>query len=534
MFPLPIRGRPELFWWHVGWLAAAGVGARLLLYPGAGATRLDVAAMVVGAIPAIYGLIALQAVKDADRVLAVGVWSVGAAAACLLTGGVVGPLAAWCLAPMAAAAALGGTSLLAFGAAASVVAVGVCALSAPLLGLAPTQAPAAYWLGLISLSTTAAGLGIGLIAIQRTATEGDRRRDQSEARLRALLADQPHLLVWMDAGRQVTAVYGHAPEGISPDALVDRALAQIAAPADRHLVEEALRQALADGSAEVAFKPAAAPDGLLVAAIRRVGDQRLVTAIRDGAPERAREAALIAARDEADAQNAGKSRFLANMSHELRTPLNAIMGFSDIMSTRLFGPMPDRYAEYAELIHESGAHLMELINDVLDMSKIEAERFELSLEEFDARDAVNAVLRLIRGQADRAEVQLRGVLPREPLEVNADRRALKQIALNLISNALKFTPKSGSVTVTLQALDGALELAVADTGVGIAPEDLQRLGRPYEQAGDMQQRSIGTGLGLSLVRAFAELHGGLMSIESSLGEGTTVTVRLPVLAPEKA
>jgi len=531
---LPIRGRPELFWWHVGWLAAVGVGARLLLFPGSGATRLDVAALVVGAIPAIYGLIAMQAKKGVDRALAVAVWSVGGAAACLLTGGVVGPLAAWCLAPMAAAAALGGTTLLAFGASASVVAIGVCALSAPLLGLEPTKASAAYWLGLVALSTTAAGLGIGLVAIQRSSADIDRRRDMSEARLRALLADQPHLLVWIEAGRQVTGVYGHAPRGVSPDALIDRALAQIATPADRHVVEDALRKALADGEAEVAFVPAADPDGLLVAAIRRVGEQRLVAAIRDGAPERAREAALIAARDEADAQNAGKSRFLANMSHELRTPLNAIMGFSDIMRTRLFGPLPERYGEYAELIHESGTHLMELINDVLDMSKIEAERFELSLEEFDARDAVSAVLRLMRGQADRAEVQLRGVLPREPLEVKADRRALKQIALNLISNALKFTPKAGAVTVTLEAVDGALELVVADTGVGIAPEDLQRIGRPYEQAGDLQQRSVGTGLGLSLVRSFAELHGGQMSIESSLGEGTSVTVRMPVLVSASA
>src|SRR5690606_32212975 len=145
----------------------------------------------------------------------------------------------------------------------------------------------------------------------------------------------------------------------------------------------------------------------------------------------------------------------------------------------------------------SGGHLLDLINDVLDMSKIEAERFELAREEFDARDAVSAVLRLMRGQADRAAVQLRGVLPREPLDVDADRRAVKQIALNLISNALKFTPRNGAVTVTLQAVDGALELVVADTGVGIAPDDLQRIGRPFEQAGDAEKRAAGTGLGLS-------------------------------------
>jgi len=215
-------------------------------------------------------------------------------------------------------------------------------------------------------------------------------------------------------------------------------------------------------------------------------------------------------------------------------PVIGIMGFSDIMRQRLFGPMPDRYVEYAELIHESGAHLLELINDVLDMSKIEAERFELARDMFDAREAVSAVLRLMRGQADRAGVSLRGVLPSDVLEADADRRAIKQIALNLISNALKFTPRGGSVTVTLQGVGEVLELIVADSGVGIAPDDLERLGRPFEQAGDASQKANGAGLGLSLVRAFAKLHGGEMTIESALGEGTTVVVRMPVLSAPPA
>jgi cell cycle sensor histidine kinase DivJ len=253
--------------------------------------------------------------------------------------------------------------------------------------------------------------------------------------------------------------------------------------------------------------------------------------VRDARAERDRAAELAAGREEAEQQNQAKSRFLANMSHELRTPLNAIMGFSDIMRQRLFGPMSDRYADYAELVHESGAHLLELINDVLDMSKIEAARFELALETFDAREAVSAALRLMRGQADRAGVTLRGALPADALEALADRRALKQIAINLISNALKFTPRGGAVSVTLQTAGKTLELVVADTGVGIGPEDLERLGRPFEQAGDAAQKAGGSGLGLSLVRAFAKLHGGEMLIESTLGEGTTVIVRLPVLQP---
>jgi signal transduction histidine kinase len=245
------------------------------------------------------------------------------------------------------------------------------------------------------------------------------------------------------------------------------------------------------------------------------------------------EARAAQAAAEADAK--AKMRFLANMSHELRTPLNAIMGFSDIMRTRLFGELPARYGDYPELIHESGRHLLDLINDVLDMSKIEADRYELAREEFDAREAVSAALRILQIQAHESHIQLRGVLPASELDVNADRRAIKQIVLNLVANALKFTPAPGSVTVTLQAAQGVMELVVADTGLGIAPEDLARLGRPFEQAGDAASRTGGTGLGLSLVKAFAKLHGGDMTIESRLGEGTAVTVRLPVLvAPEQA
>ncbi len=255
----------------------------------------------------------------------------------------------------------------------------------------------------------------------------------------------------------------------------------------------------------------------------------------------AQVAALEASRAEAEARGVkaeetlqARSRFLANMSHELRTPLNAIMGFSEIMRARMFGELTPKYGEYAELIHESGRHLMDLISDVLDMSKIEAERFQLDREMFDAREAVSAALRLMRVQAEEVGVNLRGVMPGQPIPVDADRRALKQITLNLVSNALKFTPRTGHVTVTTHAVGGLLEITVADTGIGIDPSDLKRLGRPFEQAGASGDRARGTGLGLSLVKAFAQLHGGDMSIESQLGEGTAVLVRLPVLAPTPA
>ncbi len=275
---------------------------------------------------------------------------------------------------------------------------------------------------------------------------------------------------------------------------------------------------------------AAGPGSAATTSLPASPDPTAPAAATAGPALTARLEAAEAGRRDAEADARGKMRFLANMSHELRTPLNAIMGFSDIMRTKLFGELSPRYTEYAELIHESGGHLLDLINDVLDVSKIDADKYVLAREDFDVREAASAALRILRQQADDVGVQLRGVLPAEPLEVDADRRALKQIVLNLVSNALKFTPPGGSISVSFTAVAGALEIAVADTGVGIAPEDLARLGRPYEQAGDADDRARGTGLGLSLVRAFAKLHGGDMAMESRLGEGTAVTVRLPVLA----
>ena len=247
-----------------------------------------------------------------------------------------------------------------------------------------------------------------------------------------------------------------------------------------------------------------------------------------------REEGLELARADAENLAAGRARFLAGMSHELRTPLNAIMGFSDIMRNKMFGELSEKYTEYAQLIHESGAHLLDLINDVLDMSKIEAHRYELNKEFMDVREPVSAALRILRVQADDAGVKLRATLPSQPLEVEADRRAIKQVVINLVSNALKFTPRDGSVIVGLTNRGRDLELTVADTGVGIAPGDLDRIGKPYEQAGDAGRRGLGTGLGLSLVRSFAELHGGQMVMESRLGEGTAVTVTMPVVVVDEA
>jgi cell cycle sensor histidine kinase DivJ len=515
--------------WHLGWAvlvlaAGAGLAASGQLLPG-----LEMAAIGVGASPALIGAgLALSRAGSAPM-LAVLVWSLAAAIACLMTGGATGPLAAWCLAPLAAASAFRRPELLAAGAAGSFAAAALaCAGSFLIVPPMPDPA-AAVWLAGLSLASVAVGLGVGILGLQGQLRGQDRIRDLEAASLRDWLESQPALLIQAHPGGHIVRTFGRGPAGLALRGLPGRNLAELAEIGARPDLEQALRRAAGEGAAEVAFAPAHGGGGWWVLALRRMDDGAVLAALRDATTEKARETELDEAREAAETRSAGKSRFLANMSHELRTPLNAIMGFSDIMRQRLFGPMSDRYAEYAELVHESGAHLLELINDILDMSKIEAERYELAREEFDAREAVSAVLRLMRGQADQADVILRGVLPPDGMEADADRRALKQIALNLISNALKFTPAGGSVTVTLQGAGEVLELIVADTGVGISADDLQRLGRPYEQAGEAASKAAGTGLGLSLVRAFARLHGGEMTLESAVGEGTTVTVRLPVL-----
>jgi cell cycle sensor histidine kinase DivJ len=521
-----------LDWWHAAWLAGLALGAGLLLISPIAVSGAILLALVSVAAAAVAGLVLARSRLSFAEPLTLARWGLGGLTAALLTGGVAGPLGVWHLAPLAAAVAMGKPGRLALGASISLGVLGLSILATLTLFLPhPPPFAQAWVLGSTALLTTCLGLSAALVVLQRKVETERLAAGRAAAGLRDTLAEQPDLLVALYADGRVAGAWGQALGAHGAAALGGRPLTVIAAEPDRAGVQAAVAQALAEGASHVRFTPEGGAQAALELSLRRASPTRLVGAIRDIRPQLAREAALEAARDEADAQNAGKSRFLANMSHELRTPLNAIMGFADIMKQKLFGPLPDRYAEYPELIHESGGHLLELINDVLDMSKIEAERFELYRESFDARDAVNATLRLMRGQADRAGVHLRGLLPREPLEVSADRRALKQIALNLISNALKFTPKGGSVTVTAQAEGPALELIVADTGAGIAAEDLSRLGRPYEQAGEGVLMAGGTGLGLSLVRAFAELHGGEMKIESRLGEGTTVIVRMPVMEP---
>jgi cell cycle sensor histidine kinase DivJ len=372
------------------------------------------------------------------------------------------------------------------------------------------------------------GLGAGLALARRRARLVVSTQGAELDTLAAVLDRLPFLVLYLLPSGRVKRVFGRALRKATLRGL-EFSLIDAARPEDRPKVRDAINAALASGKAETLFVSGHSLDRVLSLDLRTLADRKLVGILRDVTEEQVRIETLETARADAEAMAAGKTQFLAGMSHELRTPLNAIMGFSDIMRNRMFGELPGKYVEYADLIHESGSHLLDLINDILDMSKIEAQRYELTLEAMDAREPVAAALRIMRLQADDLGVVLRASLPAVAPDVDADRRALKQIVLNLVSNALKFTPKGGSVTVSLTTRGRDLELTVADTGVGIAAADLAKLGRPYEQVGDAEKRSQGTGLGLSLVRSFAELHGGEMTIESRLGEGTAVTVRLPVV-----
>jgi len=227
-----------------------------------------------------------------------------------------------------------------------------------------------------------------------------------------------------------------------------------------------------------------------------------------------------------------KSEFLANMSHELRTPLNAIIGFSEVLSERMFGDLNEKQDEYLKDIYASGTHLLSLINDILDLAKIEAGRMELELTDFDLPTAIENALILVRERAGRRGITLQATVDERLGEVRADERKIRQVVLNLLSNAIKFTPEGGRIEIRAASVDGAVEVAVADTGVGIAPEDQEAVFEEFRQVGSSAAKQEGTGLGLALCRKFVELHNGRICVTSQVGVGSTFTFTIPVRRSE--
>ena len=259
------------------------------------------------------------------------------------------------------------------------------------------------------------------------------------------------------------------------------------------------------------------------------GEREVVAVLRDVSDRKMQERAIEIARSESARANTAKSRFLATMSHELRTPLNAIIGFSDMLANDSLVVQPERKVEYAKLINESGRHLLSVVNGILDMSKMETGNFEIAPEPLAPGIAIRSCCDLLALKARDTGVEIKTRIAAELPDVVVDRRALNQILINLLSNAIKFTPRGGRVTVSAHRDGADFAFTVEDTGVGIGEDDLPRLGEAFFQArASYDRRHDGSGLGLSIVKALLELHDGRIDIRSRLGEGTCVTVRLPV------
>jgi cell cycle sensor histidine kinase DivJ len=460
----------------------------------------------------------------------------------LLTGGMGSPLLVW-FALVPAEAALAGAphnsrpAVVRAGLAAGAALVAVAAIQA-LGALPPSRLTLPGW-EVYTCSMLAALVQAVLIAA--AAQDRQRAADAAAAEGAAMyrfLADNAMDLITRhspDGRIRFASPATMALLGRLPDEVVGLAMPSLLHPDDLDAVQAALIESSyhgRDGCAEVRLRH---KDGRYVWAeircrpARESGD--IVAVTRDISERKQQEAALVEARDAALDASRAKSRFLANMSHELRTPLNAVIGFSEVMTREMFGPIGPRYQEYSRLIHESGAHLLDLINSVLDMSKIEAGKFELQEELFELEDVVESALRFLRIPAERAGVALKMQVAPGARLVFADRRAVKQVLVNLLSNGVKFTPPGGAVTVRAGlAGEGGrgVKIAVSDTGTGISRADLARLGKPFEQVETAAVRAKeGTGLGLALVKSLAIMHGGEAVLESALGEGTTVTVRLP-------
>ena len=450
-----------------------------------------------------------------------------------LTGGVVSPLTVWfALIPAEAALAGGRPAVTRAGIAAGAAFAAVAVLEA--LGALPPSRLTLPLPQVYAVSMLAALVQAVLIAA--AAQDRQHAADAAAAEGAAMyrfLADNAMDLITRHssdgrirfASPATLALLGRVPEEITGQAMVS-----LTHPDDLQAVQAALVEASyfgRDGSAEVRLRRR---DGTYVWAefrCRPAQDGDIVAVTRDISERKLQEQALVEARDAALGASRAKSSFLANMSHELRTPLNAIIGFSEMMTREMFGTIGPRYQEYSRLIHESGSHLLELINSVLDMSKIEAGKFEVNEELFDLEETALSAVRFLRIPAERAGVALKLAIAPGARLVFADKRAVKQILVNLLSNGVKYTPPGGEVRVTARTGRG-VEIVVSDTGTGISKRDLERLGKPFEQVENAETRGKeGTGLGLALVKSLALMHGGEAVLESALGEGTTVIIRLP-------
>jgi two-component system cell cycle sensor histidine kinase PleC len=367
----------------------------------------------------------------------------------------------------------------------------------------------------------------------------DDRRRESEARYRALIDLSPDAIYVHKEGRIVLCneaairLFGAA----DADALVGRSTLDLIDQEFHNFVRQRQARVAAAGTKTVYMRQRRLRlDGsgfwaeVTAAIVDWDGGRGGIVIVRDISSQMRAEDLLRRSKESAELANRAKTEFLANISHELRTPLNAIIGFSDVMQRELFGPLgSEQYRAYARDIYQSGSHLHDVINDILDLSKIEAGKLDLREEMIDVETTVRRCIRLLRPRADGGEITLEARLDDKLPALHADHRKMKQILINLLSNAVKFTRPGGTVAVEGSTDDsGSLVLAVVDTGIGMATEDIPTALAPFGQLDSSLDRKYeGTGLGLPLTKSLVELHGGTLAIDSTVGKGTRVTVRFP-------
>lgn len=501
------------------------------------------AGVTVATIFAVFGLSWFMALLVAatgrlmpTACVALGTASLGLAGLIAAAGGLASPLLVLALALPAEALFVGGTRRAAgFGFVGAVAAIILPSVLAPLL---PVEAPAAWhWLFPVAWGLSwlprMRGLKAALVA-RDTVQEPARLEDVIDAVVLRIGRNGEVL----DASSQSRTLLKLAPELLSGTGLFDRvhladrvaylsALADMREGATLRRVELRMRLPRID-TADVGgnHRPFALE-------LMRVGEE-IVALLRANDETVDLKDALATARESAAGADVAKGRFLAAVSHELRTPLNAIIGFSDMLLNEIFGGFKDpRQKEYVELVRDSGQHLLAVVTSILDVSRIESGAYSAQPEPFRFAEAVEMCQSMMRIQAETKHIKLTTQVQADAGEINADRRAVQQILINLTSNAIKFTPDGGAVSIGARRIGSRLHFWVSDTGIGIAEADLCNLGKPFMQIqNDYTRRFEGTGLGLSLVKGLVGLHDGTMSVESALGEGTKVTISLPVDGPK--
>lgn len=408
-----------------------------------------------------------------------------------------------------------------------------CALLVALVFASHYALTGDFWTAaLLAAALAAAIAGVALIKAHRTALA---ELDACRAQQKLVDENVTDAVTRHDRDGAIDFVSSGAQAllGVSPSCLVQHGLAAGMSAEDAARCHDAIAQCMELGAPvtlDVEIAGGSAPRWVEFRCRPLPGGESAVATMRDVTARRWHVIAMRQAREEAESASRAKSAFIATISHELRTPLNAIIGFSEMLHRELGGTEnTSRHAEYSRIIHESGEHLMSLVRDLLDISKIEAGRLTICAEPFHAPDVIASSIDTLRPAIAAKGITLDVAISQDLGEMGADRRACKQMLMNLLSNACKFTPEGGRIELAATIEGGNVLLSVRDTGIGIPPDHVARLGEPFYQVDSSYSRQLeGAGLGLAIVRGLADLHGGRLEIESTLGEGSCFRLVLPL------